>query len=98
MTHEDCRAVLASIDDPRPKKFFLDTDTANEIDDQFAVAYALLADNVDVLGFGAAPFLNIHAVSPADGMEKSYEEFTDRFFPLRDTHNCERVFKAVMNC
>ena len=31
-------------------------------------------------------------------MEKSYEEFTDRFFPLRDTHNCERVFEAVMNC
>ncbi len=74
MTHEDCRAVLARIAEDRPKKFFLDTDTANEIDDQFAVAYALLADNVDVIGFGAAPFLNIHAVSPADGMEKSYEE------------------------
>ena len=50
MTMEDCRAVLSRIRDQKPKKFFLDSDTANEIDDQFAVAYALLADNVDVIG------------------------------------------------
>lgn len=49
MTMEDCRAVLSRIRDQKPKKFFLDSDTANEIDDQFAVAYALLADNVDVI-------------------------------------------------
>jgi inosine-uridine nucleoside N-ribohydrolase len=74
MTHEDCRAVLARIAEEKPKKFFLDTDTANEIDDQFAVAYALLADNIDVIGFGAAPFLNDNSETPADGMEKSYRE------------------------
>lgn len=74
MNQEDCRSVLNRIRDGRPVKFFLDTDTANEIDDQFAVAYALLADNVDVIGFGAAPFVNNNASTPAEGMEKSYEE------------------------
>ncbi|MBQ3858954.1 MAG: nucleoside hydrolase [Clostridia bacterium] len=74
MTHEDCSAVLDRIKSAKPKKFFLDTDTANEIDDQFAVAYSLLSDNVDVVGFGAAPFLNDNAESVADGMEKSYAE------------------------
>ena len=74
MNRETCEAVLARIEEDRPKKFFLDTDTANEIDDQFAVAYALLAEDVEVLGFGAAPFLNQNAASVADGMEKSYEE------------------------
>lgn len=74
MTRENCTAILARIEEDRPKKFFLDTDTANEIDDQFAVAYALLADDVDTVGFGAAPFLNQNASSPADGMEKSLAE------------------------
>lgn len=31
-------------------------------------------------------------------LEPSYETTVDRFFPIRDTHNCERVFDAVMNC
>ena len=31
-------------------------------------------------------------------LEPSYEEMVDRFFPMRDTHNCERVFDAVMKC
>lgn len=74
MTQEECRAVLNRIGREEPVRLFLDTDTANEIDDQFAVAYALLADHIDVIGFGAAPFLNDNASTPAEGMEKSYEE------------------------
>ena len=74
MTREDCAAILARIAEERPKKFFLDTDTANEIDDQFAVAYALLNPDLEVLGFGAAPFWNQNSSSPGDGMAKSYEE------------------------
>ncbi len=56
------------------KKLILDTDTYNEIDDQFAVTYAMLADDIDLLALTAAPFLNSRSSSPADGMEKSYEE------------------------
>lgn len=53
----------------------LDTDTFNEIDDQFAVAYALLApERLKVEAFYAAPFFNELSTGPKDGMEKSYDE------------------------
>lgn len=53
----------------------LDTDTYNEIDDQFAIAYLLQSsDRLRVRALTAAPFLNHHSESPKDGMERSYEE------------------------
>ena len=53
----------------------LDTDTYNEIDDQFAIAYLLKnQDKLCVKGFCAAPYLNEKSTSPEDGMEKSYNE------------------------
>lgn len=56
-------------------RMVLDTDTYNEIDDQFAVTYALLSpDRLQVDALYAAPFHNDRSTGPADGMEKSYEE------------------------
>jgi inosine-uridine nucleoside N-ribohydrolase len=53
----------------------LDTDTYNEVDDQFALAYALLSpEKLKVEAVYAAPFHNARSESPADGMEKSYQE------------------------
>ena len=53
----------------------LDTDTYNEIDDQFALSYLMKSDDkLSLKAIYAAPFFNLHSVSPADGMEKSYEE------------------------
>ncbi len=52
----------------------LDTDTFNEIDDQFALAYALISPELDVQAIYAAPFENTRSTGPEDGMEKSYEE------------------------
>jgi len=52
----------------------LDTDTYNEIDDQFALVYALLSSNLRVEAVYAAPFHNARSTGPGDGMEKSYEE------------------------
>ncbi len=53
----------------------IDTDTYNEIDDQFAVVYALLSpEQLDVQAIYAAPYLNDRSTSAADGMQKSYEE------------------------
>ncbi|MEO0965671.1 MAG: nucleoside hydrolase [Planctomycetota bacterium] len=53
----------------------LDTDTYNEIDDQFALAYALLSpESMQVLAVHAAPFHNARSTGPADGMQRSYEE------------------------
>lgn len=56
-------------------RIVLDTDTYNEIDDQFAVVYALLSpEQLKVDAIYAAPYLNNRSTSPADGMDKSYEE------------------------
>ncbi|WP_339706480.1 nucleoside hydrolase [uncultured Kriegella sp.] len=53
----------------------IDTDTYNEIDDQFAVVYALLSpEQMKVEAIYAAPYLNNRSESPRDGMKKSYEE------------------------
>lgn len=53
----------------------LDTDTFNEIDDQFALAHLLLSpQQVDLEAVYAAPFSNARAATPGEGMEKSYEE------------------------
>lgn len=58
------------------KRLILDTDTYNEVDDQFALAWALLCDQskVELLSVNAAPFHNNRSNGPEDGMEKSYSE------------------------
>jgi purine nucleosidase len=68
------RQILEALLNDRPKKLILDTDTYNEVDDQFAVAYAMLSPELELLSLNAAPFLNDRSVSPEDGMEKSYDE------------------------
>lgn len=56
-------------------RMVLDTDTYNEIDDQFAVVHALLSpEKLKVEGLYAAPFFNQRSTGPDDGMEQSYEE------------------------
>lgn len=58
-----------------PIDIILDTDAYNEIDDQFAISYMVKnTQKFHVRGICAAPFLNGKSVSPADGMEKSYDE------------------------
>ena len=53
----------------------LDTDTFNEIDDQFALAFAMLSPDVlNMKAVFASPFCNSRSSGPADGMEKSYKE------------------------
>lgn len=53
----------------------IDTDTYNEIDDQFALAYFLHSqDRLIPEAIYAAPFFNEKSTSPGDGMEKSYQE------------------------
>lgn len=58
-----------------PIDMVLDTDAYNEIDDQFAISYALHAkEKLNVLALYAAPFFNENSTGPADGMERSYQE------------------------
>ena len=56
-------------------RMVIDTDTYNEIDDQFAVVHALLSpEKLAVEGIYAAPFFNHRSTGPGDGMEMSYDE------------------------
>ena len=50
--------LLINLSNPIDKnKLILDTDTANEIDDQFALAWTLLSeDKIDLLGVTAEPY------------------------------------------
>ncbi|MGI6237189.1 MAG: nucleoside hydrolase [Candidatus Excrementavichristensenella sp.] len=53
----------------------LDTDTYNEVDDQFALAYSLLSpERLNIEAIYAAPFYNKNSSGAEDGMEKSYDE------------------------
>lgn len=64
----------------------MDTDTFNEIDDQFAVVYALLSPKLNVKALYAAPFHNVNSSGPADGMERSYQEI----LRILDRLGCQR--------
>ena len=58
-----------------PVRMVLDTDTYNEIDDQYALAYALLCpERLTVEAVYAAPFHNDKSAGPEEGMQLSYEE------------------------
>lgn len=71
---EGQRIEMLKHPDSKPVRMVLDTDTGNEIDDQFALVYALISPELDVQAVYAAPFTNNRSSGPADGMEKSYEE------------------------
>lgn len=69
---------------PDPKSsvrdMILDTDTFNEIDDQFALVYALLSpERLKVHAVYAAPFVNSRSDSPAQGMAMSYDEIFELY-------------------
>jgi purine nucleosidase len=67
---------LKRLEPPKGKvRMVLDTDTYNEIDDQYALSYAYLSkEKVGLEAVYAAPFLNDRSESAGDGMEKSYQE------------------------
>jgi purine nucleosidase len=61
-----------------------DTDTYNEIDDQFALVYALLSkESFNLKAVYAAPFSNQRADNPALGMQLSYEEILRVFEKMK---------------
>ncbi len=72
----------------------LDTDTYNEVDDQFALAYSLLSpERLDVQAVYAAPFHNDRSSGPKDGMEKSYDEIIRLLGKMGKSPDCF-VFKG----
>lgn len=67
------RILLQSL--PEYADVILDTDTDNEMDDQFALCWLLLAkERISVKAVTAAPFYNDRSNGPEDGMKKSLAE------------------------
>ncbi len=67
------RKILDDIKSDRVKKVIIDTDTANEVDDQFAIAYALGCDKVELLSINAVPFTH-DGIDHKTGVQMSYNE------------------------
>lgn len=64
----------------KPIDMVLDTDTYNEIDDQYAISYAMAStDRLNLKALYAAPFDNKYVSGPAEGMERSYQEIHNLF-------------------
>ncbi len=72
-----------------------DTDTYNEIDDQYALAYTSLSENIDLEAVYAAPFTNERSTSPADGVEKSFQEAAPRRQQFPPTASLSRSSRAT---
>ena len=72
----DTALLIKNLQHPQgPVDMVLDTDAYNEIDDQFAIAYMMKSpEQLNVKAIFAAPFFNANSTSPADGMERSYQE------------------------
>ena len=75
----------------------MDTDTYNEIDDQFAVVQMMLAqERLCVEAIYAAPFHNNRSTSPLNGMEQSYDELL-RLLERLNVASDGFVFKGAGN-
>lgn len=73
----------------------LDTDTYNEADDQFALAYALRSkDRIELEAVYAAPFYNGRVRSAREGMDKSYEEIR-KIFSLMEEEPEGKIFRGA---
>lgn len=87
--------LIQRLQPPKGKiRMVLDTDTFNEIDDQFAIVYALNSqEKLDVEAIYAAPFYNSLSTGPEDGMERSYEEIL-RILQRLDKSPTNYVYKG----
>ena len=89
------KKLLETLKNGRVKPMILDTDVYNEIDDFYALAYAMLSpEKVKLLAVTAAPFLNSRSTSAADGMEKSYQEAL-RVKGLADAKSTVPVYRGA---
>lgn len=72
----------------------LDTDTYNEIDDQYALSLMMKSDKCNVKAIYAAPFFNMHSTGPKDGMERSYDEILNLLTLMGDEEMKKNVYKG----
>lgn len=76
-----------------PVDVVLDTDTYNEIDDQYALAYLILnEEKLRLQAIYAAPFCNDRADTPRIGMKRSYEEIRNVLQLMNRNDLLEKTF------
>lgn len=87
--------LINRLEPPKGKvRMVLDTDTYNEVDDQFALAYAIKSnEKIDLEAVYAAPFLNERSTSPKEGMELSYKEIL-KILDILNVNSENFVFKG----
>ena len=66
--------IFEDIRTDRVKKIILDSDMANEMDDQYALAYCIGSKKLDLLSVNAAPFHGVKNLDQRGGMLASYNE------------------------
>lgn len=73
----DTRRMQMFADHPGPARVLIDTDAANEIDDQFAIAWAMLSpDRMDVEAIVAEPYGHLHMREELVAAVKARQENT----------------------
>ena len=92
----NCEQYLKNLEVPRGIiDAVLDTDTYNEIDDQFALSYMMLSpERINVKAIYAAPFDNFRSNGPKDGMERSYNEILKVLKLLKRDDFINKVYKG----
>ncbi len=79
-----------------PVDVVLDTDTYNEVDDQFALAYLIQSgEKLNLKAIYAAPFDNHHSCGPLDGMERSYQEIKKVLSMMGRTEYEDCIYKGA---
>lgn len=79
----------------QPIDVVMDTDTYNEIDDQFALAYLIRSpEKLNLQAVYAAPFFNTKSIGPRDGMEKSFEEIKHILALMGEERRIDQVFQG----
>ncbi len=89
--------ILSRLEKPQGKvDVVIDTDTYNEIDDQFAIVYALKSsEKLNVKALLAAPFLNEKSTSAEDGMNQSYDEIIKLLSIMEKEGMKEKTFRGA---
>ena len=92
MTNEQ---FLKNLESPQKNiDMVLDTDTFNEVDDQYAITYMLRSPELNPVAIYAAPFFNDKSTGPEDGMEKSYDEIFHVLKLAERTDMNNKVYKG----
>ena len=88
--------IIKKLERPQGKvDVVLDTDTYNEIDDQYALAYLIKShEKLNLEAIYAAPFWNNKSESPEDGMLKSYNEIFNVLNLMGETTLKDKVYKG----